>query len=113
VTLHAVFQGRRGRLLAGLLLAEFAAAVQSVAYSAVLPLASRELGGSSLYGATLAAMSLSTIAVLAAGPRAFAFGSARVVLFVATGLFVVGVLAAALAPTMLSSGCCPRCWARC
>jgi hypothetical protein len=70
-SLRAVFRGRRGRLLAALLLAEFGAAVQSVAYSTVLPLASRELDGSALYGATLAAGSLATVAVLAAGPRVF------------------------------------------
>jgi hypothetical protein len=64
---RAVFAGRRGRLLAGLLLAEFAAAVQIVAYSSVLPLASRDLHGSSLYGATLAAGTMTMILVLASG----------------------------------------------
>jgi hypothetical protein len=70
-SLRVVFRGRRGRLLAALLLAEFGAAVQSAAYSTVLPIASRELDGSALYGATLAAGALTTIAVLAAGPRVF------------------------------------------
>jgi hypothetical protein len=47
-SLRAVFAGRRGRLLAALLLAEFAAAVQGIAYATVLPLASRDLDGARL-----------------------------------------------------------------
>ncbi|WP_091541138.1 hypothetical protein [Modestobacter sp. DSM 44400] len=54
-SLRAVFADRRGRLLLALLLAEFAAAVQGIAYITVLPLAARDLDGSRLYGATLAA----------------------------------------------------------
>ena len=99
-SLRAVFHGRRGRLLAGLLLAEFGAAVQSVAYSTVLPLASRELHGSSLYGATLASGTLATIGVLALGPRVVAALSAAGTLIVATGLYLGGVVAAAAAPAM-------------
>jgi len=99
-SLRAVFRGRRGRLLAGLLLAEFGAAVQSVAYSTVLPLAARELDGSSLYGATLASGTLATIGVLALGPRVVAALSAAWTLIVATGLYLGGVVAAAAAPAM-------------
>jgi MFS family permease len=99
-SLRAVFRGRRGRLLAGLLLAEFGAAVQSVAYSSVLPLASRELSGSALYGATLASGALATIGVLALGPRVIAALSAGWTLAVATGLYLAGVVAAAAAPAM-------------
>src|SRR5262245_28828103 len=99
-SLRAVFRGRRGRLLAGLLLAEFGAAVQSVAYSTVLPLASRELDGSSLYGATLASGTLATIGVLALGPRVVGALSAAWTLIVATGLYLGGVVAAAAAPAM-------------
>jgi MFS family permease len=99
-SLPAVFRGRRGRLLAGLLLAEFGAAVQSVAYSSVLPLASRELSGSALYGATLASGALATIGVLALGPRVVAAMSAGWTLAVATGLYLAGVLASAAAPAM-------------
>ncbi|HZZ96433.1 MAG TPA: MFS transporter [Jatrophihabitantaceae bacterium] len=98
--LRSVFAGRRGRLLAGLLLAEFAGAVQSVAYSAVLPLASRELGGSALYGATLAAGSLTTILVLSAGSWLLTRMSARATLFIATAVYAAGVVVAATAPTM-------------
>jgi hypothetical protein len=47
-SLRVVFAGRRGRLLAALLLAEFAAAVQGIAYATVLPLAAQELDGGAL-----------------------------------------------------------------
>lgn len=48
--MRAVFAGQRGRLLTGLLLAEFGTAIQVIAFSTVLPLASRELTGAGLYG---------------------------------------------------------------
>lgn len=96
----ALFAGRRGRLLAGLLLAEFAGALQSVAYSSVLPLASAELDGGSLYGATVAATALTTILVLSAGPRLLTRFSATHTLVIATVFYVIGVLLAATAPAM-------------
>ena len=66
--LRVLFAGRRGRLLIALLLAEFAGAVQGIAYATVLPLAAQELDGSRLYGATLSAGLLTGVVVLAAGP---------------------------------------------
>ncbi len=99
-SLRAVFAGRRGRLLIGLLLAEFAAAVQVVAYSAVLPIASRDLGGERLYGATVAAGPLVTVFVLAFAPALLGRLPPRRALIWATGLYAVGVLAAASAPAM-------------
>ena len=100
VRLATIFAGRRGRLLAGLLLAEFAAAVQSVAYSSVLPLAARDLDGRSLYGATLAAGSLTTILVLCVGAAPLARLGPRRTLLVATTIFVLGVAISATAPAM-------------
>ncbi len=97
---QAIFTGRRGRLLVGLLLAEFAAAAQGIAYSTVLPLASAELHGANLYGATLAASTLSTILVLAVGSRWASALGAKLTLLVATAVFVAGVLFSALAPSM-------------
>ncbi|MBB3676811.1 MFS transporter [Modestobacter versicolor] len=99
-SLRAVFAGRRGRLLVALLLAEFAAAVQGIAYATVLPLASRELDGSRLYGATLTAGTLVTVLVLAAGPGVTARLSPRATLLVATLVYVAGVVLAATAPAM-------------
>jgi MFS family permease len=100
ISLRAVFAGRRGRLLAALLLAEFAAAVQGIAYATVLPLASRDLDGSRLYGATLAAGSLVSVLVLAAGSGLTARSGPRPTLLVATVLYVLGVGLAATAPAM-------------
>jgi MFS family permease len=100
ISLRAVFAGRRGRLLIALLFAEFGAAVHSIAYSSVLPLASRELNGSSLYGATLVAGSLAMIAVLAIGPGPLARLDPRRVLLLGTVLFVGGVALTVVAPTM-------------
>jgi MFS family permease len=98
--LREVFAGQRGRLLSGLLLAEFAAAVQIVAYSTVLPLASHELHGESLYGATLASGSIAAILILALGPRLTERLSLGGALIVATVLYLIGVALAAVAPTM-------------
>jgi MFS family permease len=100
-SLRAVFTGRRGRLLLGLLLAEFAAAIQIVAYTTVLPVATADLHGTRLYGATLAAGSLSTVAILAVGRGPFQKLSARATLFGATALYIVGILVSAVAPAMI------------
>ena len=97
---QVIFTGRRGRLLIGLLLAEFAAAAQGIAYSTVLPLASAELDGANLYGATLASSTLATIVVLAVGSRWASALGAKLTLLVATAVFVAGVLFSALAPSM-------------
>jgi hypothetical protein len=103
LSLRAVFAGRRGRLLAALLLAEFAAAVQGIAYATVLPLASRDLDGSRLYGATLAAGSLVSVLVLATSAGAHdrpAIGTA----FGVASLIALGAwLATRLAPSRGSS----------
>ncbi|GAA4685854.1 MFS transporter [Frondihabitans cladoniiphilus] len=99
-TLREVFAGRRGRLLIALLLSEFGAAVQGLAYSTVLPVTAADLHGSALYGATLAAGSLSAVLVLSAGAGIVVRIRPAILLFGATGLYVVGVLLAALAPTM-------------
>src|SRR4051812_11072140 len=99
-SLRAVFSGRRGRLLAALLLAEFAAAVQGIAYATVLPLAARDLDGSRLYGATLAAGSLVTVLLLAAGSGLTARMGPQRTLLVATAIYVGGVTLSVLAPAM-------------
>ena len=99
-SLRTVFAGRRGRLLVALLLAEFAAAVQIVAYSTVLPLAAENLDGDRLYGATLTAGTFATIAVLGSGGGVFARLRPHALLFTATACYVVGVILAATAPAM-------------
>jgi MFS family permease len=99
-SLRAVFAGHRGRLLGALLLAEFAGAVQGIAYVTVLPLAARDLDGSRLYGATLSAGSLVTALVLALGSGVTARLRPRTTLGLATAATVAGVALAATAPTM-------------
>lgn len=99
-SLREIFAGRRGRLLAALLFGEFGAAVQSIAYSSVLPLASADLHGSTLYGAVLVAGSFTTILMLATGPGPFGrLGPVRL-LMLGTGLYVGGVLITVLAVSM-------------
>src|SRR4051794_22068884 len=99
-SLRAIFAGPRGRLLAALLLAEFAGAVQGIAYVTVVPLAARELDGGRLYGATLGAGNLVTALVLALGAGVTTRFRPRTTLGVATGVYVLGVILATTAPTM-------------
>jgi len=103
--LRVIFAGRRGRLLIALLFAEFGGAVQSIAYSSVLPIASSALHGTSLYGATLAAGSFSVILMLAIGPVPFARLGPLALLGTATTLYVLGAglsVAAAEMPMLLA-----------
>lgn len=90
-SLRAIFAGRRGRLLIALLFTEFGGAVQSTAYSSVLPIVSNDLGGAQLYGATLVAGMFTAILVLAVGPGPFARFGPGGSLLLATALFVLGV----------------------
>ncbi|WP_375399350.1 MFS transporter [uncultured Amnibacterium sp.] len=99
-TLRVIFAGDRGRLLVGLLFAEFGTAVQTVAEAAVLPLASKELHGAAYYGPTVAAPTLTAIVFIVLGPALTArLGPARALL-ASTVVYVAGVLLAVLAPTM-------------
>jgi MFS family permease len=100
-TLRAVFSGPRGRLLTALLIGEFGGAVQGIAYSTVLPLAATELHGSALYGATLAAATLSSIFVLALGPGLMVRLGFSNAIGAATVLFAIGAALSALAPAMV------------
>ncbi|GIJ49039.1 hypothetical protein Val02_59250 [Virgisporangium aliadipatigenens] len=98
--MRAVFAGRRGRLLVGLLAAEFGSAVQGVAYATVLPVTARELDGTELYGATLAAGSLVTILVLSTGSGLTGRLSPQRMLLLGTVLHTLGVLVVATAGSM-------------
>lgn len=97
--LREVLAGRRGRLLIALLIGEFGAAVTGTAYSSVLPVASAELHGAALYGATVVAANFATLLVLTTG-HGLARLRARGSLLVATLLFVVGVALSAGAASM-------------
>jgi MFS family permease len=101
VTLRELFAVRRGRLLLALLVAEFGGAVQSIAYSSVLPITARDLHGTALFGATLGAGTFTTILVLAVGPAPFARFSPRQLLLWATVLYLVGTAMCVVAPAMV------------
>jgi MFS family permease len=99
--LRGLLAGERGRLVVGLLAAEFAAAFASIAETAVLPLASRELHGASLFGATAVGPMLSGVLLLVLGPTLTVRLGARRALVLSTITYVLGVLLACLAPTMV------------
>lgn len=99
-SLRAVLAGDRGRLLVGLLFAEFGTAIQAVAEAAVLPLASRELHGAAMYGATVAGPALSAILFAILGPALTRRLGPRGVLLWSTLVYLAGVLLAVLAPAM-------------
>ncbi|MFT4295791.1 MAG: hypothetical protein QM582_10310 [Micropruina sp.] len=100
VTLADILRGRRGRFLAALMLAEFAAAMQGIAYSTVLPVIARDLDGFALFGATLAAGQVAAVLMLSfAAPILQRVRPLRILL-VATALYVAGAALAVLAPAM-------------
>jgi MFS family permease len=98
--LRDLLAGRRGRFLLSLLLAEFAAAMQGVAYSTVLPVVARDLDGFAQFGATLAAGPIATVAMLSFVPRILQRLSPTMVLLLSTGTFVAGAATTVFAPSM-------------
>jgi len=100
VRLADILRGRRGRFLATLMLAEFAAAMQGIAYSTVLPVTARDLDGFALFGATLAGGSVAAVLMLSfTAPILQRVPPVRVLL-AATALYVVGAGLAVFAPAM-------------
>lgn len=99
-SLVEVLRGRRGRFLIALLLAEFAAAMQGIAYSTVLPVMARDLDGFALFGATLAAGSVAAVLMLSFSSQILARVPPTLVLLVATALYVLGAAMAVFAPAM-------------
>src|SRR3954465_12442498 len=99
-SLRSVLRGRRGAFLAALLLAEFAAAMQGIAYSTVLPVIAGDLDGFALFGAPLAAGSVAAVLMLSFAAPILGRFRPTLVLLSATLLYVVGAAAAVFAPTM-------------
>ena len=95
-----VFQGRRGRLTAGLLILEALVAVHSLVVATILPDVRLELGMVELYGLVFTASSLATISAIPVAGRAVDRLGARRVLLPVLALFATGLLIAAAAPTM-------------
>ncbi len=95
-----LFAGRRGRVAAGLLVAEFTAATQSLIVTTVMPRIATDLHGLSLYGfASSALFGASLISMSFAGPFADRYGTQRA-LTLAFSLTLVGLFASMLAPSM-------------
>jgi MFS family permease len=96
-----VFAGARGRLTTGLLILEALVAVEILVVAAILPAVQEDLQGLQLYGWNYAAL---TLASFGAGPIAGMLTDRlgpRSVLGVAIGIYGVGLVLAASAPSML------------
>lgn len=95
-----VFRGRRGRLVAGLLLLEAIAAIQYLAIATIMPDIRRDLGMVQLYGLAFTASSLAMLAAIPiAGKAVDRFGPRRVLLQ-ALALMGCGLLISATAVAM-------------
>lgn len=90
----------RGPLAVGLVLATTLIAFEATAVITALPTVSDELGGDSLYGATLAAYTLANIVSLVAVGGLIDSRGPRLPYAVSLGLFSLGLLIAAAAPSM-------------
>ena len=96
-----LFVGARGRLTTGLLILEVLVALEILIVAAILPAVQRDLQGLQLYGWNFAALTLASFgAVPIAGKLTDRLGP-RSVLGAAIGIYGVGLVLAATAPTML------------
>lgn len=98
--LRLMFRGPRGRLLAALLLAEFAASVTGLSYAAVLPVAAAELDGLALYGPAITITGVVSIAFMAFGAYLYGRIGAQAQLGISTAVLIIGVALSAGAPSM-------------
>jgi len=96
-----VFQGRRGRLTAGLLILEVLTAIQALMVTTILPAIRADLGGLSLYGWALAGSSFGAFGAIPVGGRAADRFGPRRPLVISLIMFGAGLLVAALASSML------------
>jgi MFS family permease len=96
-----VFRGRDGRLVIGLLLFETLGAVHILIVATVMPAVLRDLGDLPLYGWAFASAALAMIAAIPiVGAAMERFGTRSLIAATAV-LYVLGLVGAALAPTML------------
>lgn len=96
-----VFAGARGRLTIGLLILEALVAVEIMIVATILPAVQRDLQGLQLYGWIYAALTLASFGTVPIAGRMTDRIGPRPVLGVAIGFYVVGLVLAATAPTML------------
>jgi MFS family permease len=95
-----LFQGRRGRLTAGLLLLEALVAIQVLVVATIMPDVRRDLGMVQLYGLAFTVSSLATIGAIPIVGRAVDRAGARAVLLPSLATFAAGLLVSATAPAM-------------
>lgn len=95
-----IFSGQRGRVVAGLLVAEFTAATQSLVVTTVMPKIASDLHGLALYGFAYGALlGASLLSMALAGPAADRYGTYRV-LVVAFTLALIGLIGSMSARSM-------------
>jgi MFS family permease len=99
-TWAAILSGRRGRLLAGMVLAELVVAVQILIVVTVLPAVERQLGGIRLYGLALSVAAIAGIGAAPLAVRLLDRWGARVVVPAAALVFTCGALGAGLSRAM-------------
>lgn len=96
-----VFAGARGRLTAGLLILEALVAIEFLIVATILPAVQRDLQGLDLYGWNFAALTLASFGTVPiAGKMTDRLGP-RSILGVAIGFYILGLVLAATAPSML------------
>jgi MFS family permease len=95
-----VFAGARGRLTAGLLMLEAVAAMEALVVATILPAVREELGDVQLYGWAFSAYSLAAFGTIPLSGRAVDRYGARRPLAVMLSVYALGLLVAALAPSM-------------
>ncbi|MBU3688778.1 MAG: hypothetical protein B7C54_12340 [Acidimicrobiales bacterium mtb01] len=100
VLTESVATEHRGPLAIGLVLATTLIAFEVTAVITALPTVSDELGGDSLYGATLAAYTLANIVSLVAVGGLIDSRGPRLPYAISLVLFSIGLVVAALAPSM-------------
>jgi MFS family permease len=96
-----VFAGARGRLTTGLLILEALIAVEILIVAAILPAVQRDLHGLQLYGWNYAALTLASFGAVPIAGRLTDRLGPRKVLGAAIGIYGLGLVLAATAPTML------------
>ena len=95
-----VFQGKRGRLVTGLLMLEALVAIYALVVTTIMPAVRDDLGKTQLYGFAFAVWGLATILTIPiAGHAADRFGP-RKPLLVVLGVQVCGLAVSGLAPSM-------------
>ncbi len=100
-SLREVFRGRRGLLTVGLLMLEALAAVEALVVATIMPAVERDLGSLQLYGWVFSAYLLAAFATIPIAGRAVDRFGARAPLGLMLGLYSLGLVISAAAPTML------------